>query len=332
MVASGAHASRRRAGRGLEAPVQRNILPVLNSFAHKEDVELVASKIVEVDPEISPEDALKMSEKVLTTAGITVKTKEKKKKDQESETIPEAQALFFMSTKQAENMAKIAIDGDYDKKKAKAILNSGNGIEISLFGRMVAESPDYNVDASSQVAHAISTHKVDNEYDFYTALDEKNTEDESGAGMMGTIEFNSSTLYRYATVAVHDLAKQIDDTVVLSKAVEGFVRAFIMSLPSGKQNTFANRTVPYSVMIVVRQDQPVSLVGAFESPVIPDKVSGGYNEASAKRMIEYEESTRDFVDAPVKTILVGKGLDVLGAAEDIRTAMSELREYIEKEY
>jgi len=146
---------------------------------------------------------------------------------------------------------------------------------------MVADDPALNTDASAQVAHAISTHKVENEYDYYTAMDDRSPEDQAGAGMIGTIEFNSSTLYRYATVAAHDLKKNLGDANVAAKAVKEFVRAFICSMPTGKLNTFANNTPPYSVMLAVRRDQPVNMVGAFETPVKAGE--GGYQENQQKR-------------------------------------------------
>ena len=76
---------------------------------------------------------------------------------------------------------------------------------------MVADAPELNVDASAQVAHAISTHEIATEFDFFTAVDDLTSDDQSGAGMLGTVEYNSSTLYRYANVAVHELRFQLGD-------------------------------------------------------------------------------------------------------------------------
>lgn len=289
-------------------------------------VQMVADRIVAIDPSVSPEDAIAKATNVLNVAGVTVKAKKSKKG--ESSEIPEAQALFFLSTKQAQNMAELALSEDYDpkdKKRAQAALNKGHGIDIALFGRMVADDPQLNADASAQVAHAISTHRVDNEYDYYTAVDEKAPEDNAGAGMIGTIEFNSSTLYRYATVAVHDLAQQLDDKAVVAKAVSEFVRAFVLSMPTGKQNTFANRSIPYAVLIVLRDDQPVNLAPAFETPVQPDRNGGGYNPGSVSAMVEYvQKCTGDFVDSPVSTWQIGAGLDSFGPSTDLNKALEDL--------
>ena len=267
-------------------------------------IELVAEKIQEKDKSVSTEDAVEMAKKIIETAGIKIK-ESKKKKGEENAAPPVSAALFFMSMKQASNLADLALTGDYSKNDVKEALNKGNGVEIALFGRMVADDPSLNADASSQVAHSISTHAVDNEYDYYTAVDDRSKDDESGAGMIGTVEFNSSTLYRYATVAIHDLKKQLSDSEATAKAMEEFVRAFILSMPTGKQNTFANRVPPFHVTVCIREDQPVNLVGAFESPVHTSS-TGGYNENSVKKLLNYEsEVCSDFVKAPSSEYHVG---------------------------
>lgn len=134
---------------------------------------------------------------------------------------------------------------------------------------MVADSTDLNVDAAAQVAHALSVHAVDNEFDYFTAVDDAKSDDEqdSGAGMIGTVEFNSATLYRYATIDVDRLKDNLGDSEATRRAVEAFVTAFVRSMPTGKQNTFANRTLPDAVLVQLRKTQSVNLVGAFEEPV-----------------------------------------------------------------
>ena len=123
-----------------------------------------------------------------------------------------------------------------------------------------------NVDAAAQVAHAISVHPVETEFDYFTAVDDYLQADESGAGMIGTVEFNSSTLYRYATVDVNRLADNLGDAVAARRAVEAFVESFVRSMPTGKQTTFANRTLPEAVVVMVRDSQPINLVGSLREP------------------------------------------------------------------
>ncbi|WP_433393428.1 type I-E CRISPR-associated protein Cas7/Cse4/CasC [Micromonospora sp. KLBMP9576] len=151
----------------------------------------------------------------------------------------------------------------------RAQLMAKHPIDVALFGRMVADIPALNVDAATQVAHALSVHPVEVEFDYYTAVDdEKTREEDAGAAMMGTVEFTSATLYRYATLDVQHLAENLDNDIeVTIQAVRAFMRAFVTSMPTGHQNTFAHRTVPSLVSYMVRTDQPVNLVSAFESPV-----------------------------------------------------------------
>jgi CRISPR system Cascade subunit CasC len=163
------------------------------------------------------------------------------------------------------------------------VLAHGHPLDVALFGRMVADLPMLNVDAATQVAHAISTHPVNIEFDYFTAVDDAKDRAESvGAAMIGTVEFNSATLYRFSTVAVHQLYRNLAaDTGSTVKAVELFLDAFIRSIPSGHQNTFASRGVPYLVSVVAREDQPVNLATAFEKPI---RSSNGHAVQSAQRL------------------------------------------------
>jgi CRISPR system Cascade subunit CasC len=163
---------------------------------------------------------------------------------------------------------------------------------------------------------------VENEYDYFTAVDDRAPEDNAGAGMIGTVEYSSATLYRYSTVAAHELFKQLaKDETVLEKTINEFARAFVTSMPTGKQNTFANRTLPDAVLISVRTDQPVNFAGAFEEPVkdksfvkgegfVKDK---GFVKASAQALESYVKGLyEDFCGTPVKSYVIGAYLDGLG--------------------
>jgi len=273
----------------------------------KRIVSMVAEEIQKLG---CSEDCETRAQRVLQVAGLNIKSTDKG-----------TDALFFMSNAQASALANLAVqDPETMKEKAtketrdkaqRALLQSP-GIDIALFGRMVADAPSLNIDACAQVAHSISTHKVSNEYDYFTAVDDLAPEDNVGAGHIGTVEYNSSTLYRYATIAVHELYKQLmDDT---TNAVSGFVRAFVCSMPTGKQNTFANRTLPDSIMVTLRKDQPINLVGAFERPVQAGKNNeDGYVDASAKAFIEHARKTYDnWLGKPDVSIVTGELLSELG--------------------
>lgn len=155
------------------------------------------------------------------------------------------------------------------KKELTALLDGRKAVDLALFGRMVADLPDKNIDAACQVAHAISTHKVEMEMDFYTAVDDLKPEDTSGADMMGTVEFNSACFYRFAVIDWEKLVANLGDDVDLARrTVEAFLRASVEAIPTGKQNTFAAHNPPSFVMAAVREEGvPWSLANAFEKPV-----------------------------------------------------------------
>ena len=254
------------------------------------------------------EDAENAAKKVLLAAGLKEKTVGAGKDA----------PLFFMSRAQAKGLAKLVMeDPDANKKTAQSVLNSAPSVDIALFGRMVADDANLNIDASCQVAHAISTHKVMNEYDYFTAVDDFPAEDktDAGAAMIGTVEYNSSTLYRFATIAVHDLCEQLASVDMTAQAVRMFTDAFARSMPTGKINTFANRTLPSSIYVVLRPDQPLNLVGAFERPVRANDEKG-YVEPSAKRLVKQANDAEKWIVKPLVSLAVS---DLMSGINGVKT-------------
>ena len=243
----------------------------------KNMADMVEKEMMKLDSSIGADECHKKAIKALESAGIKLKDEK-------------AEALFFMSNQQAKALAELAVTLDPKNKetpkKLKEALKANPSVDIALFGRMAASDPTLNYDAAAQVAHAISTHAVQNEYDYFTAVDDLQAEDNAGAGHLGTIEFNSSTLYRYATVNVTELAETLGKESVAG-AVKKFGQAFALSMPTGKENTFANRTFPDMVYVTLRSDQPVNLCGAFENPI--KKSDKGYAAASESRLMEYAQ-------------------------------------------
>lgn len=192
-----------------------------------------------------------------------------------------------------ENWVALSDGNEVDKSKATIITREIKGVvtsaDIALFGRMLAEQPGRNTDGSCQVAHPISTHKVDMEMDFYTAVDDLNPEEETGAGMMGVVGFNSACYYRYALVDRDQLARNLArkterkdgkwmhglediDYTEADKVIEAFLEAMVYAIPTGKQNSFAAQNLPSFGLFVRRQGGvPVSLANAFAKPVRPTK-------------------------------------------------------------
>ncbi|MEM8558826.1 MAG: type I-E CRISPR-associated protein Cas7/Cse4/CasC [Bacteroidota bacterium] len=171
--------------------------------------------------------------------------------------------------------------------------------DIALFGRMLANVPSLNINAASQVAHAVSTHALDQDFDFYTAVDDLKAGDDDaedkGAGMVGTTGFNSSCYYRYALVDATQLAANLAegadevtsaDRALAAEVVGAFLEGAIEAIPSGKQNAFAAQTPPSLVMAVVKGKDaaPWSLANAFATPVDAESEGLGLIPASVKRL------------------------------------------------
>jgi CRISPR system Cascade subunit CasC len=242
----------------------------------------------------------------------------RKKKDAAEEDDPgqKTEYLVFFSNEQLNKLAELAASGEKSAKAYKEVMQGNNGIDLALFGRMVANDADLNVDASVQVAHALSTHAVDNEFDFYTAVDDEAPRDETGAGMMGAIEFNSSVLYRYATVNVDILTEQLAEKADAVTAVGEFVRAFVESMPTGKQNTFANGTLPDAVVVSARLDRGISFVSAFERPVRAGN-EGGYLKGSADALARYANDVVSQYAAPAERTWVLRVGEATSALEGL---------------
>lgn len=296
----------------------------------KKVVAALATRIVASNPELGPADPAKLSSTTcpaieLATLAMeqalskTLEAPGRKTKDEEAGNIaPESSYLLFLSRQQLDALADLVLanssGGDPAvlgsllrskdkevKKRAAAFkaevqqaLNSKHSVDIALFGRMVADAAKLNVDASTQVAHAIGVHRSEIESDYYTAVDDYNKDDETGAGMIGSIDFNTATLYRYAAVDVDDLHRNLvaglhdeEPSTPTKKAVDTFLQAFITSLPSGKVNSFGHNTLPSAVIVTLRTRRPISFVDAFEEPVRKDGENGGFLTESCERLARH---------------------------------------------
>ena len=272
--------------------------------------DLIIKAILRRDPGKTYDEALELSDVVLHAI---YKKKAYKSNieviEADSEDSPDgkkhlkSKVLFFMSSLQADRIAGILLDTDPDldeKKRAKAIenaLRTDNSIDQALFGRMVADDTSLNIDAAAQVAHAIGVQKAQPEFDFFTAVDDNKLEadNNAGAGMMGTVEFSSSTLYRFADVSLCQLEENLGDKEAVADTVVEFVDAFVNSVPSGKQNTFAAHTLPAALIVTLRDHRPISYVGAFEKPIDGDDSADVTSKAVAA-MADYAVETQSAYD------------------------------------
>lgn len=179
------------------------------------------------------------------------------------------EVLRAEKTKDIDRTVAKAFKDLLDRKKK----NSAYAADIALFGRMIADDKDMNVDAACQVAQAFSTNKVEMEMDYYTAVDDLLPEDQPGSDMIGVVEFNSSCFYRYACVDCAKLEQNLAGDVDLASGVlRGFLEASVKAVPSGKQNSMAAQNPPSYVRVLLRKDGfPWSLANAFQMPVRPSR-------------------------------------------------------------
>lgn len=271
----------------------------------KHAVALIAEEIVKQRPELAYL-AETMASNVLKITGVKVEESKRKGQDQGTSV---TQYLVFIARSEISKLATIAIDahdGGEDlakpskelKKQVSSAFHGVQALDIALFGRMLADAPDLNTDASAQVAHAISVDKVTQEFDYFTAVDDIAAEDNAGAAMLDTIGFNSSTLYRYATVNLDSLEQQLGGAEAASAAVKAFLDAFVTAMPTGKQNTFANRTLPSAVLVALRKDQPMNGVSAFEEPVSAKEGTSISKQAEDRLARTLEQISGAYGDAP----------------------------------
>lgn len=198
--------------------------------------------------------------------------------------------LLFIGHADIDRLADIAVDHAASPTSAEAkravsdVLRSNRAVDVALFGRMMADNKDFNVDAAAQVAHALSTHRVEREFDFFTAVDDLAASEEAVSGMLGTVDFNSACYYRYAVVNLDLLTSNLGgDGPMAERALGAFLTAFVRAVPSGKQNTFAAHNPPEFVAVRLRTETPMNLAGAFERPV---GFKDGYLRASVTALQE----------------------------------------------
>lgn len=278
----------------------------------KKAAELVKEQILVLDPEQKKAD--KMAKEALKYVGI--KSDDKKGTD----------ALIFISSAQAKALAELVVGGCTKDEEYEEALIENPSADMVLFGRMVAQKASLKYDAAAQVAHSISTHAVQNEYDYFTAVDDCQAEDNAGAGHLGTVEYNSSTLYRYATVNVMELAGRLG-AAQAAETVRAFGEAFLFSMPTGKQNTFANRTLPDAIYVTLREDQPVNLCGAFERAV--PRSAQGYAAPSKAALVQYaQQMYSSFAEAPAQSFTVGSGLEELAPAQTAKAMLDALEKAV----
>ncbi|MEA4811878.1 MAG: type I-E CRISPR-associated protein Cas7/Cse4/CasC [Anaerolineaceae bacterium] len=253
--------------------------------------------------------------------------------------------LFYASQEEKQYLARVALQNwqaltaeKADQKSLEAALkeykenfkNRSSAPDVAMFGRMLAEDPALNLDAACQVAHAISTHRTNMEFDFFTAVDDLQHENETGAGMMGLTGFNAATFYRYASLDYEQLLRNLnDDSQLTEKAIRGFLKASALAVPSGKQNSFAAQNPPSFLMALVRKNSSTwSLANAFEKPVFAQGEKSQLG-ASIDALCQYWEEVQNFFEDDSEPVLAVIGSDAV--PENMKGfAVKSLNQWIDK--
>ncbi len=254
----------------------------------------------------------------------------------DSKNAERSKVLFFVSAEEKQTLTELILNnwddvlsGKVDKKSdsikeyKKKFSSRTSAPGVAMFGRMLAEDPQLNIDAACQVAHAISTHRANMEFDFFTAVDDLQESEETGAGMMGITGFNAATFYRYAQIDFDQLVKNLDDLALARKTVEAFLRASAHAVPTGKQNSFAAQNPPSFLMAVTRNDgMSWSLANAFEKPVF-SKSNQSLLEASIQALDSYWSGLVEFF---------GQGAQPVVGLVGVQPELEALKPFVVKDF
>lgn len=252
------------------------------------------------------QQALKCGEKIeqvfIKTSDSIKKGKKEKEGDEGNTVVTEEKSdtlLFFAPSEVQKIAAKFKEHGFEPekvikqkdaKKQAKEvaeIIGKPNfeidGLDIALFGRMVAQAATMNVEAAASFAHAISTHKVTNEVEFFTALDDELVKSGiSGSGHMGSLEFNAATYYRYISIDVGQLWSNLGG-VKVPEAVEAFIKSLYIAVPGARQTTQSGASAWEYAVVNVRKGQRLQV--PFETAI--RQKDGGFLQPSKDYLNEY---------------------------------------------
>lgn len=289
------------------ATTEMAIIPAeSNSVRTKKLVQLLEARLIELGhTESSPR-----IESVLSTLGLKVK------EDGKTEMLlflgqGEIEGLAQLIHKYWDELSNMPTGGEQKTKKeakkeakakapgtlvkeAKMLLDGRKAVDVALFGRMLADLPEANRDAACQVAHAISTHRVEREFDYFTAMDDLKDPEKSGAPMLEQTEFNSATFYRYAVIDARKLIKNLqNDKELAFMSIHAFIKAIAKAIPTGKQNSFAAHNPPSFVGVVLRRSMPLNLANAFEKPIWP-KLDKELTAISVEALAKQEEDLSSF--------------------------------------
>jgi CRISPR system Cascade subunit CasC len=206
----------------------------------------------------------------------------------------------YLSPGEISQIATAVAAGEAPDKAIKKV-NRLDAADIALFGRMIANDATLNVEGAAMFSHALSTHATANEIDFFSSVDDrKGDSEDAGAGMIGTLEFNSATYYRYVAINLDLLfdAKHLGPITEQEKRktlLTDFIKAVLMAVPGARRNSMNGATLPTEVL-GIRKDkgQPLQLINAFEDPI--KSKANGYAAKSRDEMLAHHDKLKQTWD------------------------------------
>jgi CRISPR system Cascade subunit CasC len=237
--------------------------------------------------------------------------------------------IVFYSPAQLEALVTIAIEVVDGKRKGvtvseiKEALVGKNTVDIALFGRMMTAQAELSVDAAANVAHVIGVDKYESQRDSFVGLDDNLGK----AKILGSIDFVSSVVYRYACIDADSLTKNLDgDKTFSAEAAGAFINAFIRSMPSGKQSSFAAHTLPSFVLVTLSDNQPLSLASAFTRVISGDDIENDAIDA----LVENAMMISDNYGEPIAAFTLHDGTHDIPFAKKV--SLPDLVDSVKKAY
>lgn len=203
----------------------------------------------------------------------------------------------------ADKFAKLKVE----EMTSKLGGSTPRSVDVAMFGRMTTSVAFEDVQAAVQVAHAISTHKIEQEFDYYTAVDD--ISGESGAGFIGDTAFNSATFYKYFSIHWEGLVKNVgDDREAALQGIQALIQASATVSPTGKQNSFAAHNLPDLILVEVRaRNLPISYANAFLKPVWTNGRTSSLMDNSVAALQSYMETLNGIYEIPAQRAWLATG-------------------------
>jgi CRISPR system Cascade subunit CasC len=188
------------------------------------------------------------------------------------------------SKREGQAKAKEVLSSEARRELAEAL--GTVSLELALFGRMMADQKDRDVEGALAVAHAVGTTADPIEEDYFVGVDDLAKPGEAQVAMIESRGYASGTVYRYAVLDLGELEALVGKERALL-GLKAFLQSFPLALPRAGRRAFAHEGPPEVVLVRLGRGLPRNLARAFALPVEPKGEDPAL--ASAKRLLAYWE-------------------------------------------